>query len=222
MLKIYRIYPGSNDNPYLCVDDERYVIMDRMYDFNGKSLKDIWLNYNMYIGNPKAKSKGFYSFPDAFVFNQKVHDILGKYLEKYGEFLPITVEDVPNIHLFNLLAQCDCIDEGKTIYDAKFKDKDDYSVTRIIKGFDNIPSNSFNSTLKTVFLDTSKIDKPLFFINDSLGRCYGPFCTSGLFSEDQEFYHICTNNNLQGIEFFEIDYLNEEGMDRRREFLRFN
>jgi hypothetical protein len=219
-MKIFKIKFDVNNIPEVVMHDERYEFEKHSLNFTGHSLRSEWIPFNCFIRNPKNTKMDFYSFQnDAFLFNDRVKSILSDYLDKFGEFLLLNIENAPNLQLFNLTAQCDCIDKDKTTYKAWFKHKTEGSVKEMITGLKNVPSNSYSQDIERVFLDISKIDKPLFFINDHAGWCHGPFCTSGLFPEDEEFYHICIKNKLKGIKFLEIDYMKPDGMKKDYEFL---
>ncbi len=220
-MRIYKIDFDVNNLPNIREDDERYISDDHTYDFMGKSLKDSWLDYNYYVTNPKRKHKDFNTLHNigSFVLNKIAFEILKSFLPRFGEFLPFKVEGVQDLYLFNLTAQCDCIDTHKTVYEAWFEHKTEGSIIELITGLGNVPSKSYDQFLDRIFLDIKKIDRPLFLINDHSRWCHGPFCTSGLFPEDEEFYHICIKNKLQGIQFFEINYMKPDGMKKNYEFL---
>ena len=219
-MKIFKIKFDVNNMPEVAIEDDRYEFEKHCHYFRGHSLGNDWIPFNCYIRSPKKTKMEFYSFyNDAFLFNDRVKSVLGDYLVKFGEFLPLNIENSPNLHLFNLTAKCDCIDTLNTIYEVRFRDQNEGNIYKMLKGLIHTGIDLSDFNIERIFLDTSKIDKPIFFINDHHDRCHGPFCTSGLFSEDEEFYHICIKNNLRGIQFFEIDYMKPDGMKKNYEFL---
>lgn len=204
-MKVYKIELDLDKIQSLACDDPRYKAGDHMHDCTGKSIKKDWEKYMFYIYNPKIKPKDFYNF-DGLVFNQKVYDVLGLYLEQYGEFLDIEVENGPELFLFNTTAICDCIDRDNSVYEMNIRNSEGRG--RFIQGIgkDLFINNNSERIYKIQFkLFKDNINLPLFMVKDHNSNGEGPYCTDGFFPPEQEFFHIYHQHNLTGLLFDDVE-----------------
>jgi hypothetical protein len=143
----------------------------------------------------------------------KAYNLLEDYLLKFGQLLPIEIENIGLNFIFNITTENDCFDNENSLYNLLiYQNPENWYDTKYEimsgkiakeKGFNSddlgrVDGGDWNSVLKK-----DKITSPLFYTKDR-GNFMGPFCTSGFFNEEEEFFHLYHKHNLTGLEFREV------------------
>ena len=144
------------------------------------------------VNKHRAKFMDFYSGETELIMTPKTYEILGSCLSKYGELFKCEIVNAPKpdnyAYFFNLLTILNPYDTKRTEWSFDYKGKKDRPITPVFK--------------------KKKVTEALFIIpkgHKDYSYYWNYFCTDGLLSPEEEFYHIYQNSGLKGLRFKEIE-----------------
>ncbi len=174
--------------------------------YPGKSLKDKWDFLEFYLDDLKRKESNFYSWDiNGLSFNENTLAIFQSHFQNMGEILDFNIEGEKQKYFYlNILNT-----ENTTLVEEVRKKAFRKNGTIVHKHAWVFDPNKVKSSL---FLALQKAKN-----KDYIDVLRGPFCTSGLLPEDQEFYHIYHKHNMTGLEFEEMFLVDESYPDLLRE-----
>ncbi len=211
--KVYLIKPISKFQVIEFILEKLHKSLSREDDLFCGKIHEKWPLVKCYSAKPKNKTGDFFYCSSTFGLNDKSYELIGPNLAKYGQLLPIEIEDIGKRHIYNITQKVNCFDFENSIYnivvyrnpnDAYDSKSEEMSGKEAIsRGIDAQKINRVYGGDWNSILITDKIDSPIFYTMDR-DNFMGPYCTSGFFPEEEEFYHLYHKHGLTGLEFVEV------------------
>lgn len=181
-MKIYKVTSDVNEYQWIMPKDEADLFSYLSFDCVSKEQK--WEAREMYIFNPKKKKGNFFSLGGigALVFDKTALDAMLTLFEMAGEILPLRLDN-EILYALNILECTNALDQEHT----KWSYYNNGARGRIL----NYAFHKNRLTESSIFKipETSKAEILTY---------------AGIKDANDEFYHLYTKHNLQGLVFEEI------------------
>lgn len=164
----------------------------------GKEQINFPYDQKAYIKTPKPIKSSFWYTYKTLIISENLFPIYQKSLINYAQILPLNIENNGNGFLINIIKLGN---EWLSKDETLFVDNSDHESKKGKFIHEREINKSKLYALNAVFLK-NQISAPVFNILHN-NEYLGPFCTFGMFPEEEEFLALVLKHKMLGLELYE-------------------